>query len=40
MIAHLLRHSGYGCNAFLGGIAVNYGQIFGRRQPKQAAAEM
>ncbi|WEK37731.1 MAG: UDP-N-acetylmuramate--L-alanine ligase [Candidatus Pseudobacter hemicellulosilyticus] len=24
MIAHLLRHSGYGCNAFLGGVAVNY----------------
>ena len=24
MIAHILRHSGYGCNAFLGGIAVNY----------------
>lgn len=24
MIAHLLRHSGYGCTAFLGGIAVNY----------------
>ncbi len=24
MIAHLLRHSGYGCNAFLGGIAANY----------------
>ncbi|HTL07141.1 MAG TPA: UDP-N-acetylmuramate--L-alanine ligase [Chitinophagaceae bacterium] len=24
MIAHLLRDSGYGCNAFLGGIAVNY----------------
>ncbi|MBY0480178.1 MAG: UDP-N-acetylmuramate--L-alanine ligase [Chitinophagaceae bacterium] len=24
MIAHLLRHSGYGCNAFLGGIASNY----------------
>ena len=24
MIAHLLRHSGYGCNAFLGGISVNY----------------
>ena len=24
MIAHVLRHSGYGCNAFLGGIAVNY----------------
>lgn len=24
MTAHLLRHSGYGCNAFLGGIAANY----------------
>ncbi len=24
MIAHLLRHSGYGCNAFLGGISGNY----------------
>ena len=24
MIAHILRHSGYGCNAFLGGIATNY----------------
>lgn len=24
MIAHILRHSGFGCNAFLGGIAVNY----------------
>ncbi len=24
MIAHILRHSGYGCNAFLGGIAANY----------------
>ena len=24
MTAHLLRHSGYGCNAFLGGISVNY----------------
>jgi UDP-N-acetylmuramate--alanine ligase len=28
MIAHLLRDSGYGCNAFLGGIAVNYGTNF------------
>jgi len=25
MTAHILRHSGYGCNAFLGGISVNYG---------------
>ena len=24
MIAHLFRHSGVGCNAFLGGISVNY----------------
>jgi len=24
MIAHILRHSEHGCNAFLGGIAVNY----------------
>jgi UDP-N-acetylmuramate--alanine ligase len=28
MIAHLLRHSGFGCNAFLGGISVNYGTNF------------
>src|SRR5262249_44036901 len=24
MVAHLLRDSGYGCNAFLGGISANY----------------
>jgi UDP-N-acetylmuramate--alanine ligase len=28
MIAHILRDSGYGCNAFLGGISVNYGTNF------------
>ncbi len=28
MIAHLLKNSGYGCNAFLGGISVNYGTNF------------
>jgi UDP-N-acetylmuramate--alanine ligase len=28
MVAHILRHSGYGCNAFLGGIAVNYNANF------------
>lgn len=28
MIAHILRHTGYGCNAFLGGIAVNYNSNF------------
>lgn len=25
MIAHILRHTTYGCNAFLGGISANYG---------------
>ncbi|WP_262915713.1 Mur ligase domain-containing protein [Niabella ginsengisoli] len=28
MIAHLLRDSGFGCNAFLGGISANYGTNF------------
>ena len=28
MIAHILRHTGYGCNAFLGGISANYGTNF------------
>jgi len=28
MVAHLLRDSGYGCNAFLGGIAANYNSNF------------
>jgi UDP-N-acetylmuramate--alanine ligase len=28
MIAHILRHSNYGCNAFLGGIAANYNTNF------------
>jgi UDP-N-acetylmuramate--alanine ligase len=28
MVAHLLQHSGFGCNAFLGGIASNYGSNF------------
>jgi UDP-N-acetylmuramate--alanine ligase len=28
LIAHILTHSGYGCNAFLGGIASNYGTNF------------
>jgi len=28
MIAFILRHSGYGCNAFLGGISVNYNSNF------------
>lgn len=28
MTGHILRHSGFGCNAFLGGIAVNYNSNF------------
>ena len=28
MVAHILRHSGFGCNAFLGGIASNYNSNF------------
>ena len=28
MIAHIFRDSGYGCNAFLGGISTNYGTNF------------
>lgn len=28
MVAHILRHSGYGCNAFLGGVSVNYDTNF------------
>lgn len=28
MVAHILRHTGFGCNAFLGGISVNYNTNF------------
>jgi UDP-N-acetylmuramate--alanine ligase len=28
MIGHILRHTGFGCNAFLGGISANYGTNF------------
>lgn len=28
MVGHLLRHTGYGCNVFLGGVSVNYGTNF------------
>ncbi len=37
MVAHLLRDSGYGCNAFLGGIAVNYGTNFWPQVPTKAS---
>lgn len=28
MVSHILRHSGFGCNAFLGGVSVNYNSNF------------
>lgn len=38
MVAHILRHSGYGCNAFLGGIAVNYDSNFWSQIPTQSGS--
>jgi len=39
MVAHILRHSGYGCNAFLGGIAVNYNSNFWSSENNVCVAE-
>ena len=39
MVAHLLRHTGYGCNAFLGGISVNYGTNFWGSERKVSVVE-
>ncbi|MGZ5134166.1 MAG: UDP-N-acetylmuramate--L-alanine ligase, partial [Flavitalea sp.] len=39
MIAHVLRHSDFGCNAFLGGIAVNYNTNFWRHQRNVCVVE-
>ena len=39
MVAHILRHSGYGCNAFLGGIAVNYNSNFWTSEQNVFVAE-
>ena len=39
MLAHILRHSGYGCNAFLGGIAVNYNSNFWASEKNVSVAE-
>jgi UDP-N-acetylmuramate--alanine ligase len=33
MVAHILRQSGYGCSAFLGGISVNYNSNFWLQEP-------
>ena len=38
MVAHILRHSNYGCNAFLGGIAVNYNSNFWSQIPMQSGS--
>lgn len=38
MVAHILRHSGYGCNAFLGGIAVNYDSNFWSQIPTSSGS--
>ncbi len=39
MIAHILRHSGFGCNAFLGGISVNYNTNFWSNNNNVSVAE-
>ena len=39
MIAHILRDSGYGCNAFLGGIAANYNTNFWSNENKVVVVE-
>src|SRR6266487_2517216 len=37
MIAHILRDTGYGCNAFLGGISTNYGTNFWSQTPAESS---
>lgn len=39
MTAHLLRDTGYGCNAFLGGIAANYNTNFWSSEKKVVVVE-
>lgn len=39
MIAHILRHSGYGCSAFLGGISANYQTNFWSSENNVVVAE-
>ena len=39
MVAHILRDSGHGCNAFLGGIASNYGTNFWSHERSVAVIE-
>lgn len=39
MTAHILRHAGYGCNAFLGGISSNYETNFWAHDRKTSVIE-
>ncbi len=39
MVAHILRHTGFGCNAFLGGISVNYSTNFWSSDKNVSVAE-
>ncbi len=39
MIAHILRYTGFGCNAFLGGISVNYNTNFWSSDNNVSVAE-
>ena len=39
IVAHVLRHSDFGCNAFLGGIAVNYNTNFWRHKRNVCVVE-
>jgi UDP-N-acetylmuramate--alanine ligase len=39
MIAHILRDTGYGCNAFLGGISANYNSNFWSSERKMCVIE-
>lgn len=39
LISHILRHTGYGCNAFLGGISSNYGVNYWSSDHKCAVIE-
>ncbi len=39
MIAHILRHTEYGCNAFLGGISANYNTNFWSHQRNVVVVE-
>ncbi|TAG31623.1 MAG: UDP-N-acetylmuramate--L-alanine ligase [Sphingobacteriia bacterium] len=39
MVAHILRHTEYGCNAFLGGIAANYNTNFWSHQRNVVVVE-